>query len=85
MKRALDCDQCKKQIHDIGEVARSADAINFAKNFFDGPDYCTAQGAPEPDACKKFVDSFLPSAMPAFGYSMQLADAALCKVVYGVC
>jgi hypothetical protein len=81
----MDCDGCKKQITAIGEVARSDDAISFAKQFFEGPDYCTAQGSADPEGCKKFVDSFVPNAMPALGYSMGLASDAMCKVVYNLC
>ena len=79
------CDDCQSQIFAIGEVCRSADAISTAKDFFDGPDYCTAPGAAKPEDCKTFVDSFVPKALPALGYSMELAKEALCKAVYNVC
>ena len=81
----MNCTTCKTQIDAIGGVAQHADAIETAKTFFEGPDYCSKAGAADPEGCKKFVESFIPKALPALGYSMQLASEALCKVVYNLC
>ena len=81
----MDCAACEKMINDVGGVAQTPDAVKTAQDFYNGPDYCTASGATDPDGCKKFVDSFVPSALPAMGYSVQLAKTALCQAVYNLC
>jgi hypothetical protein len=41
--RAMDCEACKSKITAISNVAQTADAVKTAVDFFNGPDYCTAQ------------------------------------------
>jgi hypothetical protein len=39
----MDCEACKSKITAISNVAQTADAVKTAVDFFNGPDYCTAQ------------------------------------------